>query len=72
MYSRNPRTSPYLKWVKWDFSLAAAALGLSLPLREIAQWGLRGFAITCIAGTARIVVLVSAIMAAVHFNWLTF
>lgn len=69
---KEPAHLAIFEMVKWDFSLAAAALGLSLPLREIAQWGLRGFAITCIAGTARIVVLVAAIMAAVHFNWLTF
>lgn len=65
---KEPAHLAIFELVKWDFSLAAAALGLSLPLREIAQWGLRGVALTFAAGIIRIAVLAGCLMAAAHFN----
>ncbi len=47
--------------VKWDFSLAAAALGLSLSFRDIAVAGIRGFIVTIVAGVLRIVILLATI-----------
>ncbi len=47
--------------VKWDFSLAAAALGLSLSFRDIAVAGIRGLIVTIVAGVLRIVILLATI-----------
>ncbi|MEZ7196301.1 putative sulfate exporter family transporter [Pseudodesulfovibrio karagichevae] len=58
---KEPAHHAIFEMVKWDFSLAAAALGLSLPLREITRHGLKGFAVTAIAGVLRIVLLLAAI-----------
>lgn len=69
---KEPAHLAIFEMVKWDFSLAAAALGLSLPLREVRQWGVRGFAVTCIAGTVRLAILIAAVMLAVKFELLTF
>ena len=65
---KEPAHLAIFELVKWDFSLAAAALGLSLPLREIAQWGLRGVALTFASGIMRIALLAGCLMAAAHFN----
>lgn len=43
--------------VKWDFSLAAAALGLSLSFRDILEPGFRGFFLTMTVGILRIILL---------------
>lgn len=59
---REPAHRAIFEMVKWDFSLAAGALGLSLPLREIADHGFKGLAVTCIAGLVRIVLLLAAIL----------
>ena len=58
---REPAHHVIFGLVKWDFSLAAGALGLSLPLREVWQWGLRGFALVCTVGVIRIAVLFAAL-----------
>lgn len=59
---KEPAHHAIFNMVQWDFSLAAAALGLSIPLREITRHGFRGFAVTCIAGTVRIAVLLAVIL----------
>jgi uncharacterized membrane protein YadS len=64
-----PAQHVIFEMVRWDFSLAAAALGLSLPWREIARWGLRGFALTCAAGAIRIVVLLAALWGMIKAGW---
>lgn len=69
---KEPAHQAIFAMVQWDFSLAAAALGLSCPLRDVAHWGLRGFALTCVAGVIRLAVLVAVIMLAVQFNLVTF
>lgn len=67
---KEPAHHVIFEMVRWDFSLAAAALGLSLPLREICQWGLRGFALTCAAGAIRIIVLLAAVWTMIKFEWI--
>ncbi len=47
--------------VKWDFSMAAAALGLSLSVREITAHGLKGIVVTVISGFIRMALLLAAI-----------
>ena len=59
---RQPAAHAIFNMVQWDFSMAAAALGLSLPLREIAHDGIKCFAVTCIAGCIRMVLLLAAIL----------
>lgn len=59
---KEPAHHAIFNMVKWDFSLAAGALGLSLSLKEIAAPGFKGFAVTCIAGTVRVILLLSAIL----------
>lgn len=59
---KEPAHHAIFNMVKWDFSLAAAALGLSLSLKEIAAPGIKGFAVTCIAGTVRAILLLAAIV----------
>lgn len=66
---KEPAHLAIFELVKWDFSLAAAALGLSLPLREIARWGLRGVALAFASGIIRIVVLTLCLLAAANFNF---
>lgn len=67
---KEPAHRVIFELVRWDFSLAAAALGLSLPLREIRQWGLRGFALTCVAGGIRIAALLAAVWTMIKFEWI--
>lgn len=67
---KEPAHRVIFEMVRWDFSLAAAALGLSLPLREIRQWGLRGFALTCTAGFIRIAVLLAAVWTMIKFEFI--
>lgn len=59
---REPAHHAIFNMVKWDFSLAAAALGLSLSFRDIGSWGLKGFAVTVISGLIRIALLLAAIL----------
>lgn len=66
---KEPAHLAVFELVKWDFSLAAAALGLSLPLREIARWGLRGVVLAFASGIIRIVVLTLCLLAAANFNF---
>ena len=65
---KEPAHLASFEMVRWVFSLAAAALGLSLPLREIFQCGWRGLALTCVCGTIRIVLLAVGITLAVRFE----
>ncbi len=62
---KEPAHQAIFNLVKWDFSLAAGALGLSLSFREIGAWGLKGFLVTCLAGLIRIVLLLAAIVTCV-------
>ena len=66
---KEPAHLAIFELVKWDFSLAAAALGLSLPLREIAQWGLKGLILTFASGIFRIVLLAACLLAAAKFHF---
>jgi len=59
---KQPAAHAIFEMVKWDFSLAAAALGLSMSFREIAGHGFKGFLVTCISGLVRIVLLLAAIL----------
>jgi len=67
---KEPAHHAIFELVKWDFSLAAAALGLSLPLREIWAWGTRGLVLTCLAGTIRLLAVVAVVWACVKHGWL--
>lgn len=58
---KEPAHQAVFNLVKWDFSLAAAALGLSLSFRDIAAPGFKGFAVTCLAGFVRIALLLATI-----------
>lgn len=58
---KEPAHHAVFNMVKWDFSLAAGALGLSLSFKDIAAPGLKGFAVTCISGLIRIALLLGAI-----------
>ncbi|WP_272699485.1 putative sulfate exporter family transporter [Desulfovibrio sp. Fe33] len=58
---KEPAHHAIFEMVKWDFSLAAGALGLSMSFREITQHGLKGVAVTAVAGVLRIVLLLAAI-----------
>ena len=69
---KEPAHQAIFAMVQWDFSLAAAALGLSCPIRNVKEWGLRGFGLTCAAGILRLVVLTVVVLLAVHFNLVTF
>ncbi len=64
---KEPAHQAIFELVKWDFSLAAAALGLSIPLREIAQWGVKGIFLTFIMGIFRIALLIGGLYAAAKF-----
>ncbi len=59
---KEPAHHAIFNMVKWDFSLAAGALGLSLSFREIGEHGIKGFLVTCIAGFVRIILLLAAIL----------
>lgn len=66
---KEPAHLAVFELVKWDFSLAAAALGLSLSLRDIAQWGFKGLALAFAAGILRIAVLVICLLAAASLKF---
>jgi len=61
-FFKQPAHHAIFNMVKWDFSLAAGALGLSLPIREILAPGVKGFAVTAISGLIRIALLCGAIL----------
>lgn len=46
---------------KWDISLAAAALGLSISFREIGVTGIHGFLLTDSVGLLRIIFLLAGL-----------
>ena len=69
-FFKEPAHEVIFELVKWDFSLAAAALGLSIPLREITQWGGKGLLLTCIIGTLRLIVLFALVLLAIKNQWL--
>ncbi|MBW2355395.1 MAG: putative sulfate exporter family transporter, partial [Deltaproteobacteria bacterium] len=59
---KEPAHHAIFNMVKWDFSLAASALGLSLSFKDIARPGLKGLAVTFVAGSLRIAVLLAALV----------
>ncbi|MBN1848484.1 MAG: putative sulfate exporter family transporter [Deltaproteobacteria bacterium] len=68
---KEPAHHAIFNMVKWDFSLAAAALGLSISFRDIIGAGVRGFVVTCAAGLLRIVFLLAAILLCIKTGLLT-
>ncbi|WP_419658610.1 putative membrane protein, UPF0324 [Desulfosarcina variabilis str. Montpellier] len=68
---KEPAHHAIFNLVKWDFSLAAAALGLSLSFKDITAAGIKGFLVTCIAGGLRIVLLLIALSVCIKAGWLT-
>jgi len=58
---KEPARQAIFSMVQWDFSLAAAALGLSLSVKDITAAGIRGFVLTAAAGVLRIVLLLAAL-----------
>ncbi len=69
---KEPAHHAVFAMVQWDFSLAAAALGLSLPLREILQWGVRGFFLTVVSGLIRILLVCGGIILLDKYSLLPF
>ncbi len=67
---KEPAHHAIFNMVKWDFSLAAAALGLSLSFKDIASAGVKGFWVTCTAGVLRIVLLLAALVVCFKFGLL--
>jgi uncharacterized membrane protein YadS len=60
---KEPAHQAVFNMVKWDFSLAAAALGLSISFKDITAAGMRGFILTLAAGVVRIVLLLAVLFA---------
>jgi uncharacterized membrane protein YadS len=65
-----PAHQAIFNMVKWDFSLAAAALGLSISFKDIAAAGVKGFALTIAAGMLRIMLLMAALAACANIGLL--
>jgi len=65
---KEPAHQAIFNMVQWDFSLAAAALGLSISFKDIAAAGIRGFVLTLITGILRIVLLIAVLAACMHFG----
>ncbi len=59
---KEPAHQIVFELVRWDFSLAAAALGLSVSWRDIVACGMRGFLLTCTVCIIRFAVLFSTIV----------
>lgn len=59
---KEPAHHAIFNMVKWDFSMAAAALGLSLSFKDIARPGFKGLAVTFIAGAVRIALLLLVVV----------
>ncbi|MBI5605062.1 MAG: putative sulfate exporter family transporter [Deltaproteobacteria bacterium] len=56
---KEPAHQAVFNMVKWDFSLAAAALGLSLSFKDITAAGIRGFILTFAVGAFRLALLLA-------------
>jgi uncharacterized membrane protein YadS len=67
---KEPAHHAVFNMVKWDFSLAAAALGLSLSFKDIRAAGYKGFLVTAVAGLVRMGLLLTAIFLCVKTGWL--
>lgn len=67
---KEPAHHAVFNMVKWDFSLAAAALGLSLSFRDIATAGIKGFVVTAIAGLIRILLVLGGLLLCAKIGWL--
>jgi len=65
---KEPAHQAIFNMVQWDFSLAAASLGLSLSFRDIRAAGARGFVLTLAAGIVRIGLLLAALALCIHFG----
>lgn len=70
-FFKEPAHHAIFNLVKWDFSLAAAALGLSVSFKDIAASGLKGVLVTAIAGTLRILLLLIALFVCIKIGWLS-
>jgi uncharacterized membrane protein YadS len=60
---KDPAHQAVFSMVKWDFSLAASALGLSLSFRDITAAGIRGWVLTFVIGAFRIALLLGVLVA---------
>ena len=58
---KEPARAAIFDMVQWDFSLAAAALGLSLSFRDITAAGIKGFALIAVTGVLRIAFLLAVL-----------
>ena len=58
---KEPAHHAIFNMVQWDFSLAAAALGLSTSFKDITAAGARGFILTIVTGILRIALLLAVI-----------
>ncbi len=58
---KEPAHNAIFNMVQWDFSLAAAALGLGISFRDITAAGIRGFVLTIVSGVLRIALLLAAL-----------
>lgn len=67
---KEPAHHAVFNLVKWDFSLAAGALGLSLSFKDIVAPGFKSFIVTAMAGTTRILLLLGALYLCVKFGWM--
>lgn len=66
---KEPAHHAVFNMVKWDFSLAAAALGLSLSFKDIANAGIKGFLVTAISGSIRMAMVLGAILICFKAGW---
>jgi uncharacterized membrane protein YadS len=67
---KEPAHHAIFNLVKWDFSLAAGALGLSLSFRDIVLPGAKGLLVTAVSGVIRLLFLLGVILLCVNFGWL--
>lgn len=58
---KEPAHHAIFNLVKWDFSLAAGALGLSLSWRDILAPGFKGLAVAAVSATIRLVLLLAVV-----------
>ena len=59
---KEPAHQAVFNMVKWDFSLAASALGLSLSFRDITAVGVRGWGLTFAVGIFRMALLLGVLV----------
>jgi uncharacterized membrane protein YadS len=69
-FFKEPAHHAIFNLVKWDFSLAAGALGLSLSFKDIRNAGYKGFLVTAVAGLLRMGLLLGALFLCFKFGWL--